>query len=258
VGNVLAAIRKHQAEQAAAGATPTENLNFSSPETVIAPPAPIPTVPVAAKFPQALLVGYRDSLGRLAEQFRCVATKLVSASADGKISLAVASSCAGEGRTLACLHLGLALSENPDRRVVLVDAHPQAARLSAMLGCSRRSGLADVLAGKCSPASALVRCENVRLDVFPAGSSAGTDNSSVLKNSFDAAVDFLRQRYDCVLVDMPSVDSGEASLRVARGAGNAILIVRAGETKNAVVHKAVDSLKNCRVKLLGLVLVEAK
>ncbi|WP_179405211.1 GNVR domain-containing protein [Burkholderia guangdongensis] len=160
---------------------------------------------------------------------------------------------AGAGCAFIAARLA-ALSAATGARVLLVDADPHRANLSARLGCARAPGLSDWLAGPAHAAPALrVDClEGVA--VLPAGApdTHATDRLAGLASL--ARLSALARNYDRVLVVAPPVLAWSDAGAFAPLAGTVLLVARAGATRLAALADAARRLADYGVAPDGVVL----
>ena len=83
----------------------------------------------------------------VAEAYRSARTNLrFVSSPDGCTVIATTSSYPGEGKTLTCINLAVALAEN-NHRVLLIDSDMRKPQIATALGLRKSPGLSDLLAG---------------------------------------------------------------------------------------------------------------
>ena len=82
-------------------------------------------------------------------------------------SVAVTSTKAGEGKTLTSINLAMALSQEPNTRVCLVDLDLQRPQVAAQMGLQCERGLGDYLLGEAEASQVIYHCGSTNLLVIP-------------------------------------------------------------------------------------------
>src|SRR5690606_34972912 len=114
-----------------------------------------------ARFDREEIAIARDPRGPIAEQFRQLRNSIKALNPEGAPRTAViASALRGEGKTVRTINLGLAMSELPGTRVLLVDGDLHRPGLESYLGLPRRQGLTEVIRGTC-PIDRAIRATSV-------------------------------------------------------------------------------------------------
>jgi len=217
-------------------------------------------VPLGAIIPRVFtddsrLVVQNTPRSSSAERYRRLCATIEQATLeDGKSVqvLIVTSAVPHEGKTTTVLNVALALAENRDRRVLLVDGDLRRPSVSRYLSPAPKLGISEALTGSVDVEHALIEPRNSRLVVLPAGTPP--TNPLELLRSEDLANVFsiLRRSFDLILVDTPpAVPFADASVMAPHGDA-AVLVVRSRTTAKPLVHKAVEALG--AVPLLGAVL----
>ena len=200
-----------------------------------------------------------DPRGQIAEQFRSLRNSIHALNPDGAShTLVLASALRGEGKTVACLNLALALAELPGTEVLCVDADLHHPALETYLELPRRQGLTEILRGKL-PIDAGVRRTSARgVSVLGAGSLPPNPSELLGSDRMRTVLNQLRQRFSYVLIDTPeAMTISDASLLGAMADG-VLLVVRLGETPRHYVEQTVNQLEALGSNVLGTCLTGAQ
>ena len=198
----------------------------------------------------------------IAEAFRCTAASLLFTSrgaSDAKVFL-ITSALAGVGKTTTAVNLGAALCAG-GRRVALVDGDLRKARLHEVIGIQNNSGLADLLEidhPLTFPEleSRLTATAMKGLTVMTAGLSPIFYACSLESSRLVEALDYLRKRYDIVLVDSPPALQIPDARLLARACDAVILVGRAGQTKMKDVSRVAQLFGEDGRRVIGSILVD--
>jgi len=121
------------------------------------------------------IVAYHHPHSHLTESFRRVKAMIRGiVGADKLRTCAITSAGKGEGKSTTALNLAIAMCQDFDQRVCLVDADLRRPRVHRLLGFTPRRGLSDVLNGDALPEDVLIADTVPRLTVLPGGRSSRT------------------------------------------------------------------------------------
>jgi capsular exopolysaccharide synthesis family protein len=193
-----------------------------------------------------------------AEQYRALRTRVHQADASRAHPvrvLLVTSPGDGEGKTLTAANLSLAMTQEPKRRICLVEADLRRPSLQQLFGLPDGPGLADLLAGQATLPEALLVLEEHQLTILPAGHVPAHAAELLGTTTMRRTVEALRQHFDRIVIDAPAA-APLADVGILTPLVDGILVVvRAGLTSRPSVRDTVAALD--RSKLMGLVLNES-
>ena len=187
------------------------------------------------------------------EQFRSLRTRVLQAGEreDMKVFV-ITSSGIGEGKTLTALNLAWLLAQTEGVRALVIDSDLRQPCATDYLAIDAPNGLSDVLSGRVSFQQAIVRLEPAGLYLLPGG-EARHDVAELLSGpTFESVIREARRMFDYIIIDAPPLGIfTDANVLISRADG-ALLVVRAGKTKYAILDKILEQLP--RERLLGVVL----
>lgn len=216
---------------------------------------------------EAGLVTDRENTSRLRDEYRRLKWPLLEASQarpghDASLGrlIMVASAIAGEGKTFTSFNLAMALADERDSTVVLVDADIAKPRLTHSLGLLDRPGLADFLADeKLNVRDILVGTSVPQLRIVPAGrfnthapELIGSQRMRELLSQLDASC-----AAPTVLFDSSPLLVTNAGQVLSGLVGQIVMIVKADSTPQSAVSEALSML-NKKNASVGLVLNQSR
>lgn len=214
--------------------------------------------PLAVSHPfLAALNGGDEAAGEEYRKLRSLVVNLTRGESF-RNTLLVTSTVSGEGKTLTALNLALALAQEYDHTVLLVDADLRRPTLHEYLGINPEVGLVHCLKDGVPLSRALVKTGLGKLVVLPAGGTIDDPVELLASARMKEIVRELKSRYPerYVLFDTPPV-LPFADAQVLSGAVDGVLfVVREGGPKIEDVQEALKSLKDARV--LGAVYNDAE
>jgi succinoglycan biosynthesis transport protein ExoP len=227
---------------------------------VATPPAPAqPLTPariVSGAHLDARLITSSSTDSTVAEQYRALRTRILHADPVSPVNVVLLTSPGrGEGKTLTAGNLGLAMAQEWQRRICIVDADLRHPQIHRMFGLPDGPGLCDVLTGRASLEEALVTLEEHQVTLLPAGNVPAHPAELLGTTAMRRLMETLRTQFDRVLIDAaPATPLADVSI-LAPLVDRVLIVVRTGVTTKPSIHDAVASIDAS--KLLGFVLNEA-
>jgi capsular exopolysaccharide synthesis family protein len=218
------------------------------------PPIPLPAG--ANLLPlDATLCAYHRPKSLEAESYRGVRTALYfSTHGRGHQVVQVTSPSASDGKSTLAANLAVSIAQS-GKRVVLVDAdfrRPRVHQLFRLEG--PQPGLAGVIAGEASLASAVQECEEVpNLWLLPCGPRPANPAELLTSPRFQELLAEIRGRFDFVLVDTPPVLAVSDPSVVAPRVDGVLLTIRVVKNGRPAAERAKEVLASLGANILGVV-----
>jgi capsular exopolysaccharide synthesis family protein len=230
---------------------------FEAPEPVapIAPPVPSVRVVTGTRLSPSLLAALSPS-GTAAEQYRALRTRIVHSETGGPVNVVLITSPGrGDGKSLTAANLGLAMAQEYQQRICVVDADFRSPQQRRLFGLPETPGLADVLLCRATIEEAVIELEEHHISVLPAGSPSAHPAELFGTTTMRRTIETLRSRFDRIVIDSPAATPLADVGILAPLVDSVVLIVRAGYTSKPAIHDAIAAID--AAKLLGVVLNEA-
>jgi len=210
---------------------------------------------VAGAHLDARLITALSTDSAVAEQYRALRTRILYADPVAPVNVVMVTSPGrGEGKTLTVGNLGLAMAQEWQRRICIVDADLRRPQMHRLFGLPDGPGLCDVLTGHATLEEALVTLEEHQVTILPAGNVPAHPAELLGTTAMRRMMETLRSQFDRVVIDTaPATPLADVSI-LAPLVDRVLLVVRAGVTTKPSIHEAVSSIDPS--KLLGFVLNE--
>jgi capsular exopolysaccharide synthesis family protein len=232
-----------------------EDLDRLSPDLPV-----IGTVPLVAAWKdsnEAWLVSTSAPSSAPAEAYRTLRTSLKFLSLEKSIrTVLVTSPSEDEGKTTTLANLAVSLAQ-AGQRVAVASCDLRRPRLHAFFGLPNGSGFTSVLLGEAQLGHALQRVARIEnLAVLPSGPVP--PNPAELLASEGAVEVFakLKDRFDIVLIDSPPVLPVADSVILSERADATLLVVAAGQTRSKELTRSIETLRQVKASITGLILNE--
>lgn len=228
----------------------------------VAPPPP-PEAPIQEYCPAAIDA---DALERnrvllrvqdvaVSRAYKILRTRVLHRmAANNWYSLGVTGTAAGEGKTITAINLAIALAQDPNAWVFVVDLDLQRPQLGAYLGMSYEYGLTDFLTGQAALEQIVYDIGIKRLAVVPNASPIETSSEHLLSPKMADFINALEsqspRRY--VIFDMPPIMVSDDVLAFAPRVDSFLLVASQGLTARRTLANAKEVLSELNV--LGVVL----
>jgi protein-tyrosine kinase len=190
---------------------------------------------------------------RAAEQFRTLRSRLYQLRNTVSLrTLLVTSSIPGEGKTFISNNLAQAITRQPDRRVLLIDADIRCSRLHVPLGAPSAPGLTDYLRGEVDEIKVIQHGHEGNLCFIPGGNEVTNPSELLLNGRLKKLITRLAPVFDWVILDSPPCLPVADSTLLADLCDGILMVVRAGSTPAETAQKALLELQGKNI--IGVVL----
>ena len=173
--------------------------------------------------------------------------------------IAVTSAFPGEGKTTSAINLALSLTHT-GASVMLIEADLRRPKVAQYLEFSDMSkGLSELISedGDITLKRIKVatkRFEGSVLDVVAAGRIPQNPAELLSSKKFDHVIDFLRKKYEYVILDCPPILPVTDAAIISTRADGALVVVHAGVTKRPHFYGTRDALKAVGTEILGVII----
>jgi len=193
------------------------------------------------------------------EAYRALRTNILRAIQDKGVKVILITSANHyEGKTTTAINLGLAMSDLPRFRTLLIDSDLRYPTIHSRLGFMQSPGLTEILEGTVSLESGIMDTEKETLKVINSGSLSPYPAELLESHRLIDLITAVRPKFDLILLDSPPVipysDASVLSSRVDA----VLLIVQSGKTRREDIQQVHATLQDNQAKLLGVVLNRQK
>jgi succinoglycan biosynthesis transport protein ExoP len=232
--------------------TPFVNDADRGKRTLSRPPVIEDLAPVVPQVTVPVLQAVQTTGSALGEELRLLRAKLRSLGQERPVAcVAMISAGPGEGKSTLSLGLAATLAQEPNRRVLLLEADLRRPTLETYLGLPRLPGLSEWLAGEGSPLG--VRRVGPRgFFLLPAGCAPLGQPELLGSERMESILSVARQTFDFIILDCPPLVPVADSLLLQDMVDGYLCVVRARHTPRHVLRRALANVKQDRI--LGLVL----
>jgi capsular exopolysaccharide synthesis family protein len=189
------------------------------------------------------------------EQYRRLAATLHRRQTETRIkTVLVASTMAGEGKTLTAVNLALTFSESYGRNVLLIDGDLRRPTTHAVLDVPNILGSGIGATTETDQKLSLIQVSS-RLSVLTAGQPDTDPMSRLASERMKRVLNEAASQFDWVIIDTPPVGTVPDANLLAAMADVVLLVVQAGRTPARLVQRTADALG--RERVMGVILNRA-
>ncbi len=226
----------------------------ATPETDAEATAPRVSSSVTSLIAEKLVVTPSISPVSL-EQYRRLAATLHRRQTESRIkTVMVASTMAGEGKTLTAVNLALTFSESYGRNVLLIDGDLRRPTTHAVLEVPNILGSGIGIKQETDQKLSLIQVSQ-RLSVLTAGQPDADPMSRLASDRMRRVLMEAASQFDWVIIDTPPVGTVPDANILATMADVVLLVVQAGRTPARLVQRTADALG--RERIMGVILNRA-
>lgn len=212
------------------------------------------TVDVGDRELDTHLVTLLNPMATASETYRALRTSVQFSRPDTVIrSLVVTSSNPGEGKSVTAANLAIVLAQ-AGRRVLFVDADLRRPTGHRKFGLSREPGLVQELFSEepFHPDQATEVAED--LFVLTAGSLAPNPSELLSSKRMREFLAEAQEHFDLVVFDAPPVLAATDAVLISTQVDAAILVVRAGQTRDYDLTSSLEALRSVGAPVIGTLL----
>jgi len=255
-------MKKHEAEksaetEASASKPPEDREGAAAPKG--ATPSRSMVAAVSTNNYAEVLLAHHDRGGAITEQYRALRNHLLAHYADRRFATLIASAEPGEGKTVTCLNLGIALAERIERTTIVVDCDLRKGEMAKYLNIDKSPGVADLLRSAAALDDVVRPTVYRNLFVIPAGEAKRQEVGELLgRPELHEIASELRRKYDYVLFDTPPINRAADAGMLGPAVDGAELVVRMNKTDRESVNRAIRLFHANNVTVSGLVLTHQR
>ena len=160
----------------------------------------------------------------------------------------------GEGKSTTTANLAIAFAQLR-KRTLLMDADLRKPVMHNVFGQTRGPGLSEYLIGGIEDFNTIIRPTKVEnLCIVTAGSLPPNPSELLGSSRMSELIDQLEQEWDMILIDSPPVVAVTDASMISSEIDAVALVVKAGQTDRAAVDRALDTIKNVKAPMIGVIL----
>ncbi len=191
------------------------------------------------------------------EEYRSLRTQILHKSQRQKLqSIVIASINASEGKSITALNFSWLLAQTDGVKALIIDSDLRMPSLTDYLGIETDRGLSDILSGTATLNESIIKLEPSGLHLLPGGEARSDVAELISGPKFREILRQAREMFDFVIIDAPPLGIFTDAAVLINHADGAMLVVRAGRTRYAMVDRVMEQVP--RDRMLGVVLNQSE
>ena len=170
---------------------------------------------------------------------------------NGKVML-VSSALPGEGKSTTSSNLAVTFAQNS--KVLLIDADMRKPVMHKIFSLDNSHGLSLFLGGFEPLAKSINRDVVPGLDVMTAGTIPPNPSELLGSKNMTVFLNKIQEHYDYIIIDTPPINVVTDAVVLSKKVSGVVLVSRQNSTTIKMLIQTIESLKNVRVRVLGVVL----
>ncbi|MEH6593688.1 MAG: polysaccharide biosynthesis tyrosine autokinase [Halioglobus sp.] len=197
---------------------------------------------------------WQNGRSHYAEAVRTVRTGVVLSSLDNPAKIiVVTSTLPGEGKSTTAINLGSALGKMEKTLVIGGDLRrPSLAQKCGL--APNHQGLSHFVSGAAKLEDCIEQLDELNISVMPAGVIPPNPLEMISSKKFVSALQFLKERFDRIVIDSAPVQAVSDALILASYADSVIYVVKADSTSATQAEKGIASMVASNEPVTGVVL----
>ncbi len=196
------------------------------------------------------IVCITDPLSASSEQYRKLRARIITATKpDFQNTIMVTSADIGEGKSVTSINFAVALAQEIDYTVLLVDADLRKPSIHQYLGIQAGLGLSDYLSGKVELSDVLVNTGIGKLVLLPAGTLSPNPAELLSSNRMRELVQEMKHRYGdrYIIFDTSPVLVSADAISMSGLVDGVLFVIQAARTTERTARKAISLINSAPI-----------
>lgn len=187
------------------------------------------------------------------ERFRTLRSRLYKIASARKLKrVLITSGVAAEGKTFVASNLAQSIIQQPELRVLLIDADLRSSRMHLLFGTPSCPGLSDYLRGEADEYGVMQKGSSENLFLIPGGSLVPNPSELLLGDRMKQLLNTVTPVFDWIIIDSPPTLPVHDATVLADMVDGVLFVIRAGSTDAEIVERTAAEFQG--KNLLGVVL----
>ncbi len=163
------------------------------------------------------------------------------------------SSAKSEGKTITAINIAIALAQQVDTKVLIIDCDLRRPRVQSALGVSVEKGITNYLNYECEIDDIIYSSKIDKLDAICCGTIPPNPSELLASDNMRELINELSKRYDFIIFDTPPVGVVIDAVPIIKQTDGVVMVVRDNVTEITEYRKTIDILKRSEANILGII-----
>ncbi|MBQ5399045.1 MAG: CpsD/CapB family tyrosine-protein kinase [Ruminococcus sp.] len=194
---------------------------------------------------------------QVTESYKKARTNLVySIIKKGCKKIIVTSPFKSEGKTTTTINVAIALSQQVDTKVLVIDCDLRRPTVHSTMNISSEQGLANFLNDECELKEIISHSETENLDFITFGAIPPNPSELLSSENMTDMVRRLEMVYDYIIFDTPPINMVVDMVPLIGLSDGIVVVVRHNSTTYPELTRAVETIRRNSGKIVGLIINE--
>jgi len=200
-----------------------------------------------------------DKKFQIEEAYKMARTNLsFSILKEGCKKIIVTSSLSKEGKSTASVNIAIALAQQINTKVLLVDCDLRRPRVNQFFDLLNTPGLTDYLSRKKKLEDVTHKTDIKNLSTICAGTIPPNPSEILSSDYFEKFLTAVESRYDYIVIDTSPLNMVVDALPLAKLVDGVVISIMQGESTHPELQKTIETLRRVEAKILGVVMHSIK
>ncbi len=168
--------------------------------------------------------------------------------------IAFTSASKGEGKTVTAVNVAIALAQQVDTKVLVVECDLRRPRVHRALNVAPAPGITNYLNDECSEDDVIKETNVENLYAICYGAIPPNPSELLASNLMSELIKRMDERYDYIIFDCPPIGVVIDSVPIVKEADGVVIVVKHNSTTYPQHYKTVDVLERSGAKILGVIM----
>jgi len=193
------------------------------------------------------------------DQYHEIKGKLIACFPERPIkTILIAGIAEGNGASSTAIGFATTLARDCRLKVLLIDANLRSPSLHEFFKIDRNKGLSNILTERITGTELFKRVGHGNLYIIPCGKNCSGPLSLFESDRFEEKLKMMSEKFDCVILDAPPVNSSVETKVMSKKVDGVILVIESGKTRSPVAIKAKRELEEAGANIVGVILNRRK
>lgn len=166
--------------------------------------------------------------------------------------VSVTSSSKSEGKTITAVNIAIALAQQVDTRVLIIDCDLRRPRIQSVLEIPVDKGITNYLNFECEASDIVYTSKLDNLDAICCGTIPPNPSELLSSDNMKELIKELSKQYDYIIFDTPPIGVVIDALPIIKQT-DGVVIVRDNVTDIRDYKKTIDILKRSEANIIGVI-----
>ena len=167
--------------------------------------------------------------------------------------VSVTSSSKSEGKTITAVNIAIALAQQVDTRVLIIDCDLRRPRIQSVLEIPVDKGITNYLNFECEASDIVYTSKLDNLDAICCGTIPPNPSELLSSDNMKELIKELSKQYDYIIFDTPPIGVVIDALPIIKQTDGVVVIVRDNVTDIRDYKKTIDILKRSEANIIGVI-----